>query len=546
MTRFTPWLVVIVLCCSLSTAQAFVAPADAQYGVSEGSCSRGSSSQTVGRLLASSDIAENIVNIIFKADGKRLSSLRGRFALERRESCEAAVRDFLYGSRELFNLPAERSALDYTGERSGGGSRQFNYRMKISDIPVEDSEISVHVGNDNEVVLVNGSFPVVGEIANSISLNAASAIAIAEELLSLQKKRQTSSAELLIHVDDDIGRVCYRVHVAAARPLGDWELLIDAESGAEVSRRNLMRFYDGKGSTYVSHPLKCEPTVEVLPDLIDGTLKGKYADIHNDETANAVSEDGTFVYPTHNLHFNEAMMYYLVNRVHAYFSGLGFDRLDSPMKAVVRYDVLYDNAFFSVLENALYFGDGYKFNDLAREESVCFHEYAHAARHQIVKLKYEGEAGAIDEGVADYFSASLSDDPIMGEFIVAKMNKPWLRNLTELHHYPDEIVGNVHEDGKIWGCSLWALRERFGAATADRLVLNSLYYLSPDATFLHGLNALLLADENLFAAKNQAAIIEILGERGITAENSQRPALTGHRLREHRRFKKLHEKENSM
>jgi len=293
MTRFTQWLVIVVICCSLSTAQGFVAPSDAEYGVSEGSHSRGISSLTVGRLLESSDIADNTVNVIFKADGKRLSSLYGRFALERRESREADVRAFLYANRDLFNLPAERSVFDFTGERSAGGSRQFNYRMKISDIPVEDSEISVHVGNDNAVALVNGSFPIVGEIANSISLDAASAIAIAEKHLGLEKKRQNSSAEPLIHVEESVGRVCYRVHVAAARPLGDWELLIDAESGAEVSRRNLMRFYDGKGSTYVSHPLKCEPTVEVLPDLIDGTLKGKYADIHNDETSNAVGLSST-------------------------------------------------------------------------------------------------------------------------------------------------------------------------------------------------------------------------------------------------------------
>ncbi|KAF1083511.1 MAG: hypothetical protein GQF41_0289 [Candidatus Rifleibacterium amylolyticum] len=541
MTRFMQLIVFVALCCSLSAAQAFVAPEEKHNVLRSDDNGRPASTRAIEGVMSSADILEKAEQVIFTADGSRVSSVRGRFAFERRESSEAAVRAFLLAHRSLFNLPDDRSMLEFSGDRSGGGSRQFNYQMRICDIPVEASEIAVYVGNDNEIVLINGSFPIVGEIANSISLDAAAAIAIAEKQLGLQKRRVNSSAERLIHVEENVGRVCYRVHVAAAQPLGDWELLIDAESGAEVSRRNLMRFYDGKGSTYVSHPLKCEPTVETLPDLIDGTLKGRYADIHNDETANAVSEDGTFVYPTHNLHFNEAMMYYLVNRVHAYFSGLGFDRLDSPMKAVVRYDVLYDNAFFSVLENALYFGDGYKFNDLAREESVCFHEYAHAARHQIVKLKYEGEAGAIDEGVADYFSASLSDDPIVGEFIVAKMNKPWLRNLSEAqHHYPESIVGQVHEDGKIWGCTLWDLRVRLGAATADRLVLNSLYYLSPDATFLHGLNALLLADENTSAGKNSAVIREVLAARGICEENSRRYIFSGRQIRQIIHFESLH------
>ena len=75
MTRFTQWIVVVALCCSLSTAQAFVAPSEAQYGVSEGSRSRGVYSQVVERLIESPDIIDNAANIIFKTDGKCLSSL---------------------------------------------------------------------------------------------------------------------------------------------------------------------------------------------------------------------------------------------------------------------------------------------------------------------------------------------------------------------------------------------------------------------------------------------------------------------------------------
>lgn len=527
--------------CLCLPASAFVAPDNTDSKQPLVKNCRQASSNCIEKLVADVEISSNADLVVFSADGSVISSLRGNFPLATGASDENAIRSFLLEHAPLFNLHRQQGCLNFAGAGQIGRNQYFHYNMLIDGMPVENAEIVVHLGANNCIKLINGVFPEIDAVETAINITSQQAERRAEDCLKIISKRAGNITDRLIHLDGKTGRACYRVQIAANKPLGDWEILIDGKSGEEISRRNLMVYFDGKGSTYVSHPLKCEPTVETLPDLVDNTLRGKFADIHNDETSNAVSDDKTFVYPTHNLHFNEAMMYYLVNKVHGFFAKLGYDKLDTPIKAVVRYKVLYDNAFFSVLENALYFGDGYKFNDLAREESVCFHEYAHAARHQIVKLKYEGESGAIDEGQADYFAASLSEDPIIGEFIVAKMNRPWLRNLTEANHYPENIVGQVHEDGKIWGCALWDLRKALGSEVSDQLILNSLYYLPGDATFLHGLNALVSADEATFNSKHRATILEVLGKRGINQESAARYSLTHTQMRQIRRFHQLQE-----
>ena len=43
---------------------------------------------------------------------------------------------------------------------------------------------------------------------------------------------------------------------------------------------------------------------------------------------------------------------------------------------------------------------------------------------------------------------------------------PCLRRLDGTKHYPEAIVGEVHDDGEIWSAALWQIRGAIGAANA--------------------------------------------------------------------------------
>ncbi|MEW6710404.1 MAG: M36 family metallopeptidase [Candidatus Riflebacteria bacterium] len=486
-----------------------------------------------GSLAAQAD------SIVLAKDGRAVLSLRCNVPIDGRANQRDFIRNLLIENADLFNLKNAGEELNLQQIKKGAGGTHFLFNRQIAGIDVENSEVSVHLDSDDCVRLVNGYFPGVDSIKIGYRISQQEAEKIAEKAIDLKFRRLPNIVKKVICVDKGEAFSCYKVMIAARVPLGDWEVVIDGRTGKMVRCHNLLIFFSGKGSAYKTHPLAGEPEIVELPHLVAGNLCGRYADIHNDECERARSDEATYVYPTHNLHFNESNMYYLVNRVHDFYMGFGFNNFEKPMKAVVRFDVLYDNAFFSVLENAMYFGDGYKFNDLAREDSVAYHEYAHAVRHHIVRLRYEGESGAIDEGQADYFSASLSNDPIIGEYIVAKLNRPWLRNLTEKLHYPEDIAGEVHEDGKIWGCTLWDLRTALGAKVADQLIFNSLYYLHPDATFLQGLNAILTADEIGFDGKYRETIIRVFAMRGFSLEDVSAGGMAGKQLEQIRKFRAL-------
>ena len=88
----------------------------------------------------------------------------------------------------------------------------------------------------------------------------------------------------------------------------------------------------------------------------------------------------------------------------------------------------FDNAFSltvateitgqPVVVNPTTYGHGYLFNDLAVEDVVPYHEGMHSISTPIAGFEEGLEAPALNEGQADLWSATISGDPSLGEYIV--------------------------------------------------------------------------------------------------------------------------------
>jgi hypothetical protein len=79
----------------------------------------------------------------------------------------------------------------------------------------------------------------------------------------------------------------------------------------------------------------------------------------------------------------------------------------------------------------------------------------------------------IESALADYFPCSFADRPSFGEIVAAVMNLgPYLRNLNNSRKFDEtqELGGEVHERGEIWGGAFWELRSLLGRDLADRLL----------------------------------------------------------------------------
>lgn len=257
-----------------------------------------------------------------------------------------------------------------------------------------------------------------------------------------------------------------------------------------------------------------------------------------------------------NDRFAELMMYYHVNVAHDYFSGVhGFEGLDFPLPALVNVQfqvdppslasvigaeadedgwVPFSNAAFFPRESWEAFADQFGLpprdtdtiiffqgdKDFAYDGRVIYHEYTHAvvgtARLQVPAVPDQyglaNDPPSMNEGIADYFAASVADDPTIGAYVGVEGLA--LRDLSEFRGCPEDTLDEVHAHGQLIGSTLWSIRSEIGAAVADEIVFRALEQFTLSTTHEEAA-ALLLAEAAAFEDEVLAKVTAALEAHGF-------------------------------
>lgn len=199
----------------------------------------------------------------------------------------------------------------------------------------------------------------------------------------------------------------------------------------------------------------------------------------------------------------------------------------------------------TVVINPTAYGHGYLFNDLAKDGPVVYHEGMHSISTPIAGYDDDTvEGGALNEGQADLWAYTITEDPVLGNYVVNGHRirqqireaggdpdlRQWIRHADSGLTYSrlGTRGGNtfeVHRDGEIYASATWDLRElllmfqqggpyrrpklvsgevsepvSLGKETWERLQLGATYVLGafrPD-TFVRARDAMILADQALY------------------------------------------------
>ena len=479
--------------------------------------------------------------------------------------------------------PSELQTIQVQRSRN---AEHLHFQQVYSGIPIYRGIVSLHI-QDGRIVMYTGHYHPPAAFSN-LALQPSLSESQAEGI-ALQRLGGTSFVSL--RGDIQIARyiypsatgqyhLAYQVKLPAAVPLGDWELIIDAHTGQVLGQHNRLMHaepieggVDGTASIYEENPLTTRVPVDAILPYLDesGFLRGDFIDVltYDGTTGvrvdsrqfdsflkhNAFSPDYDFHYEPDDPRFDEANVYFHINRIHDYFKeAFDFTERDSPLTVIVGYpgfneqnrrvlDGPMDNAFFSPFKQRLAIGSGTGranggLNNLARDADVLYHEYTHAVIDRITLLGQVPDdfGDAMNEGYADYFASSFFNDPDMGEWSVNRQSG--MRNLNHSNRFPDNIYQpgtgaiEAHYTGLIWGGACWELRETIGQQVADQIVFNSLYFLPKDgsANFQIGLTALLQADESVFDSTHQEVIHQVFHDRGI-CESTGCPLVLGEKTR---------------
>jgi hypothetical protein len=165
--------------------------------------------------------------------------------------------------------------------------------------------------------------------------------------------------------------------------------------------------------------------------------------------------------------------------------------------------------------------------ETSRAADIVYHELGHAVVYSfgVQPGGTRREASALHEALADYFAASFTNDPVIGEWLyivfpngVTRLDRP--SPPFDMAHY-DVVAFGGGGASSAWGNSmilssgLWDLRQRIGSS-CDSLVLESLAYLPTVPTWAQFVNGLFFADRDHHGGAYWRTIGEVLGRRGIS------------------------------
>lgn len=286
------------------------------------------------------------------------------------------------------------------------------------------------------------------------------------------------------------------VHTVEAGVPGRWACWVDAHSGQLLHRQDQVMHHappaaagaevNATATAFTQNPY-IPATSEVLPDLrvvvnglsqylddqgylntgvggpVNATffLDGRWCNVKTggstpsfqttlQEGANAISFDG-------DANVRERSAYYHVNVVHDHMKTWlpGFTALDLPFTTNV--DVAGTcNAFYDG-GSINFYQEGNDCQSYAQIAEVVYHEYGHGINDKFYgALLSQFTNGAMNEGYADVWSLSITQDPVLAEGSSLSDPDAFIRRYDENRKvYPVDLVGEVHADGEIIAGAWW-------------------------------------------------------------------------------------------
>jgi zinc metalloprotease ZmpB len=220
-----------------------------------------------------------------------------------------------------------------------------------------------------------------------------------------------------------------------------------------------------------------------------GFLRGRWAEIIGETGNPAYSPTNTFFYNRSQDEFEQVMAYFWITESQKYIQSLGFGSILRPVNKepqrlrINQYGI--DNSFATTHKDEIRLGKGGV--DDAEDGEVINHEYGHAIHFSQNFAFASTEAGAISEGFGDYWAvtttmvvrqklglAPLTDPACVADWDATSYDPTpphCLRRVDSTLHYPENLVGEVHADGRIWSRALWDIRNAIGNERADTVIL---------------------------------------------------------------------------
>jgi hypothetical protein len=447
--------------------------------------------------------------------------VRGSFSLSAGANVAENVKSFLTANAHELAVPFGAAGLMLVKDVRAAGYRVLRYNHTVDGIRVFGAQLIATVDDAQQVRsldLYPGPTRLRPPPPDAKLLSAQQAYDAAAASLGTFTKRLEPAAPEPIWFPADQGVVrAFEVIIATGAPPHDWQMVVDAQTGAILLKRDLIKeMPNGTGLVFDPNPvvtahnntyrdstatvatcgfagtavatLDAQRVSRTLHDLtVSGgnyTLSGPWCQIHDFASPtgpNPTEPSGNFNYSCTDSRFDAVMVYYHIDTFQRYLQSISITNAHASPIQCDPLDNSIISAWFSPVDLGLHFSNsGTCRPDRANDADCMIHEYQHAIQNNIVPgwggtnpVTHRDEADAMGEGAGDFIACTyfadrgggyqreVFEDWVFG-FAPAGGPPTGLRRVDGTKTYPASWVGEVHSDGEIWSAALWNIYRAIG------------------------------------------------------------------------------------
>ncbi|MDW3649618.1 MAG: T9SS type A sorting domain-containing protein [Bacteroidia bacterium] len=452
-------------------------------------------------------------------------------------------------------LGTEASHLELLHFKESPAAYHYLFRQLFKEIPINGSELSVHIDKQGQIRSFSKQlYSLRGQKLPSFSFPKS------KLHTSMSNIYGAYSSQIEAQLLWDKGKLIpiYRLHNFSHGSVYQFEVLVDAEKGKEISWKDLGLYHtettgDTTGRARVFKPNPCTKANVNYGDLfidsmdfhktifeslmdsvvleglcIEGDsflLKGPYVEI-TDLEAPAVpsvkSIDGDFYFRRDESGFEQVMAYYHIDRMQRWVRSIGFGNIQTIPIKVDAQGTESDNSVTVIKDSVpnILFGRGGV--DDAEDADVIIHEYGHALSYfasGVIAKRGSRERLGLDEGIGDYLAAIYSQDLGFDNYRILfnwdGHNEFWPgRQVSASDNYPPQD-SSIHDFGGIWASTLLDLRNQIGKGLIDSLFFQSLFFNDLNTDLPTAAQHFLMADSLLFEGAHTEAISFTFCQKGL-------------------------------
>ncbi len=488
------------------------------------------------------------------------------------DSPEKMAKQFLRENYIKLHLENDMNDLRYLGTTETPGGYHVHFAQYMGNVPVYNSTINVTVNRNNAVVFLSNGYKVQYGSKSSVDLDhlkvsAEDALITAKNYLGVDQNITYQKKETVVYYKKGLFIPVQKINIVPSEGLyGDWEILVDANSG-EIIRavdnacyfgdgRDGVDVVDGNGWVFDPDPITHARTTYGSTGFIDNndadsdsltahleerilhdisyngsvySLVGPYAEIRDFEspyTGLHTNTSSDFHFTRNSDNFEAVNTYFHIEQSMRYINEtLGFALMPYQYSGGVRFDPHGlngdDNSHYIPSTGSIAYGDGGV--DDAEDFGVITHELGHGL-HDWLTSGNLSQVEGLSEGCGDYWASSYlrstgywtSSDPAYNWVFIWDGHNPfWSGRITNYTaHYPEGLTGQIHTDGQMWASSLMSIYDLIGREATDSDFLEALSMTNGGSGQQDAAYAFMTADQTLFGGVNLPSIIQVFQDRG--------------------------------